>query len=136
MKQVYWAVLGLGIAGIGIALGAQYAASNQQYLVFSDQKARTPHIATAPDAVAYGAGHEVVMTPQGYLPLTITIRQGEQVLFSNKGESDQWPIVVPNKYPAGVVPAGRSWAYTFSEKGEYTVTDKVYPHVGVRVLVN
>ena len=93
-----------------------------------------------------GVVHSVVVTPDGYVPHTLTIAHGDAVEFSASDTYGQlhWPA--SNLHPShGVYPAfdpkepvepTDTWTFVFDQIGEWRFHDHLAPyHTGV-IIVN
>ena len=88
-------------------------------------------------------GHRVAVTPNGFVPATITIPSGETVTWVNESGDDTWPAsdVHPTheRYPGfdarRAVRSEESWSFTFERAGRWTYHDHLLPETKGVVVV-
>ncbi len=79
--------------------------------------------------------YEIQMTSSGFVPSTLTIKQGDTVKFINTDTSAHWPASAPHPthtdYPAfdpkKAIAAGDSWSFTFDLVGAWKFHDHLNP---------
>jgi plastocyanin len=100
--------------------------------------------APAVAAAHHGAQSVVVrIEAAGFVPATVTIRQGDTVVFENRGSSARWPAsnihpthhIYPDFDPRAPVAPGQRWAFTFDRPGTWNYHDHLAPDVAGSVVV-
>jgi plastocyanin len=87
--------------------------------------------------------HNVSYTEAGFTPATLTIRQGDTVVFQNNSARGFWPAsdehpthtIYPEFDPKRVVAAGESWSFKFDKKGTWKYHDHRAASLGGTVIV-
>jgi hypothetical protein len=83
------------------------------------------------------------MQKNSFSPQTITINQGDTVLFENVDSQDRWPAsnihptheIYPEFDPKKPVPANTSWQFTFDKAGTWKYHDHLEPTLSGTVIV-
>ena len=86
---------------------------------------------TAPDIVV----HEITFSGTAYSPKTLTIKQGDIVVFTNNGSKDFWPAsdnhpshtVYPEFDAKSGIDAGKTFQFKFAKKGSWKFHDHLTP---------
>jgi plastocyanin len=99
----------------------------------------------APVATAHHGGESVVvrMEAGGFSPRSVTIRQGDMVVFENRGGHARWPAsnihpthhIYPDFDARGPVGPGQKWAFTFERPGSWNYHDHLAPDVSGSIVV-
>ena len=116
-------------------------------------EAKPPALPAAPEAeTPVSKAYAVEITESGYVPATLTIKQGDTVTWANKTSTENWPASAMHptheKYPgssitkcgtaeeSGIfdackgIPEGGSYSFTFNEKGEWGY----HEHINVKMF--
>ena len=91
------------------------------------------------NALAHGGEHgELIirMTENGFEPKTLTVTEGDEVLFINNDDTDRWPAsnfhpqhtIYPEFDAKGGVRPGESWKFKFENVGTWRMHDHLIPH--------
>ncbi len=100
-------------------------------------------------APSVGRGHHggqsVVVRMQAgrFAPSTVTVRQGDTVVFENHDTTARWPAsnihpthhIYPEFDPRAPVAPGQRWAFTFDRPGAWNYHDHLAPDVSGAVVV-
>lgn len=95
--------------------------------------------------------HTVLITDAGFSPLSLTVRQGDTVIWKNESSGASWPASAKHPthkdYPTtggclgstfdacrGIAP-GESWSFTFNEIGDWNFHDHVNPAWNGKIIV-
>lgn len=92
---------------------------------------------------ASGVEHSIVLTKEGYVPETVTIQQGDTVVFKNETGKPFWPASnlhpshrdYPEFDPREPILADETWAFTFREVGEWRFHDHLAPYFNGVIIV-
>lgn len=86
---------------------------------------------------------KVLMQKDSFSPQTITINQGDTVVFENVDAQDRWPAsnihptheIYPEFDPKKPIPANTSWQFTFNKAGTWKYHDHLLPTISGTVVV-
>jgi plastocyanin len=89
----------------------------------------------ASDTNQSGAKTIISMTDEGYSPSTVTIKQGETIVFENNSSMDNWPAsnihptheIYSEFDPKRPIASGDSWSFTFDQAGIWRFHDHLTP---------
>ncbi|OGI62783.1 hypothetical protein A2818_00870 [Candidatus Nomurabacteria bacterium RIFCSPHIGHO2_01_FULL_40_12] len=89
----------------------------------------------AKDIVAKG-GIVVTITPNGFVPFEVTIKQGEKVVWLNESGVYAWPAsdlhpthgIYPEFDSLEPIPDGQAWVFTFDKAGAWQFHDHLKPN--------
>ena len=78
----------------------------------------------------------VIITPDGFLPKEVTVKQGERVVWLNERGTYAWPAsdlhpthsIYPEFDPLEPVPEGQAWSFIFRKTGEWRYHDHLKPN--------
>jgi plastocyanin len=90
-------------------------------------------------ASAHGDGHhEVVIKQYMYLPMALTIEQGETVTWTNEDSvaHDVTVTAGPSSFHSPMLAQGKSWSHTFTAPGTYSYICSVHPDMKATVKVS
>nr|WP_238947866.1 cupredoxin family copper-binding protein [Caldimonas brevitalea] len=84
-------------------------------------------------ATAFGATHTVTMEGMQFSPPSVTVKQGDKVVWVNK---DVVPhtATVPKGFDSGSVAPGQSWATT-PKRGSYDYVCTLHPTMKAKLIV-
>ena len=85
----------------------------------------------------------IEMHKDSFYPGSITIEQGEEVVFKNVDSQDHWLAsnihpthqVYPEFDPLRPIKPGESWSFTFTKAGEWKYHDHLNPHILGTIIV-
>jgi hypothetical protein len=83
------------------------------------------------------------MEAGGFVPKSVTIRQGDTVVFENRDQRARWPAanihpthqIYPDFDPRAPVVPGQRWSFTFQRAGAWNYHDHLAPELGGTVVV-
>lgn len=132
----------------GLWLGASYAWNQGRYITLRQPDGAQGRTPGAQQYATERVPREqvaatIAMTPEAYIPDTVTIPAGTAVAFRNDGVSSQWPVsdlhpdhtLEPRLNADGVVRPGGTWYATLTRPGTYWVHDEVYPNLRAAIVV-
>jgi hypothetical protein len=85
----------------------------------------------------------VYVDEAGFSPSEIRIKQGEMVIFKNRGKEPHWPAsnihpthqIYPEFDPLNPIFPGESWSFKFDKSGNWKMHDHIYAnHTGVIIV--
>ena len=142
----FWLLL-LAVVSAGVWFGSDYARERGLYLTTRAPLASStyPELEPRANADIPGAhvGATIKMTPNGYMPINVTIQAGDALRFENDGDTGQWPMSDPHprhdEHPDlnadGYVIPGETWYVVLKQPGTYGFHDEVYPNISGTVTV-
>lgn len=91
-----------------------------------------------------GQMQEIVVTDNGFQPVSITIQKNTRVIFVNKGTKPRWPAsdfhpthgIYPEFDPQNEVPPGGKWEFVFGKVGKWKYHDHLEPENKGIIIVN
>lgn len=95
------------------------------------------------NAVDQPSSHSITITPTGFEPRELTVRQGDTVTFINNSGVESWPASGPHPVhtaypefdPKQGIANGDSWAFTFEKTGEWGFHDHLKSSVFGKITV-
>lgn len=90
-----------------------------------------------------GQSTKVDMFDDRFEPTQITVKQGEEIEFINKGKELHWPAsnfhptheLYPEFDPKKGIKPGESWKFRFGKSGMWRFHDHLYPHIHGTITV-
>lgn len=92
----------------------------------------------------FASAHVVIqMDEAGFHPTTVTVPQGESVIFQNTGKVPHWPAsnihpshqIYPEFDPKRGVSPGDGWEFQFDRAGSWKMHDHLFPNFGGEIVV-
>ncbi len=86
---------------------------------------------------------QVIMTPTGFEPETLTVKKNTKVIFKNQDSRDRWPAsnlhpthgIYPEFDPLQGVPSGQDWEFIFDKAGKWKYHDHLFPTLRGLIVV-
>lgn len=81
------------------------------------------------------ARKEVIMEAVAFQPGTLTVKQGETVVWRNRDAFPHNVTADGGAFKSGEIPVGGSWSYRARQKGEFAYTCTIHPTMKGRLIV-
>ena len=129
----------VAIALVTLAIGCSSGVEERA----SPAVAVSPTLGAAPTTVDPDAAEIVYTDGAGFVPKRLDIEPGTQVRFVNASDKKFWPAsnihpthaILPELDPAGPIPPGETWAFTFKTRGFWRYHNHLAPEASGLVVV-
>jgi plastocyanin len=79
------------------------------------------------------SSYRVTMARYSYGPVSLTVREGDTVTWTNRDEAKH--DVVTSGFRSPLLSKGQSWSHTFSSPGTFSYTCSIHPDMRAQVIV-
>lgn len=83
--------------------------------------------ACALPALAAAETHTVLMEGVAFVPLTLTVKPGDVVVWVNKDLFPHTATARNREFDSGVIAPGKTWKYTAKKPGEFSYVCTLHP---------
>jgi plastocyanin len=89
----------------------------------------------APGSTAGGGGAQVVMKNSAFDPVTLTIKAGESVTWTNEDSARHTVVADNGEFKSGDLAKGATFSFAFDKAGTYPYHCSVHPSMKATVVV-